>query len=258
MLFFLKKFITFWLLPLPVCLVLLGLGLFHLCRPRQKPVLGRLLVFLSLLLLLCFSNKDFSRRLIVRLETLHPACVLPSPGLQHCRAIVILGGGHGGAPGLPALSQLSDSALGRLAEGLRLARALPEAELIVSGPSPVDGTPSHGQRLAEAAQSLGFDRSRIRIIDQARDTEDEAAEVSRLVGDAPIALVTSAWHMPRAAALFRAAGINTLPCPADFRGKPPVGFSLGNYSFDTESLTRSTMALHEYLGLLWLRLRGKI
>jgi len=258
MLFLLKKFISYWLLPLPVCLLLLTAGLFQLCRPRQRPALGRLLLLLSLLLLTTLSNRGLSRRLIVRLESIHPAFVTPSPDISRCRTIVVLGGGHGGDDSLPPLSQLSDSALGRLAEGVRLARLLPDAELLVSGPSAGPGLPSHAQCLAEAAVSLGIDRKRIRLIDQARDTEDEANEVLRLAGDTPVALVTSAWHMPRAAALFQAAGVHAQPCPADFRGKARLGSSLSDYACDTESLTRSTMAIHEYLGLLWLKLRGKI
>ena len=36
------------------------------------------------------------------------------------------------------------------------------------------------------------------------------------VGDARVALVTSAAHLPRAVGLFRQKGIETVPCPTDF------------------------------------------
>ena len=148
---------------------------------------------------------------------------LPSD-LAACRFVVVLGGGHGDTPGRSATNKLSSSALPRIVEGVRPACVLPNARMIVSGP-PEGNNPSHAQVLASAAISLGIGADRIRLIETARDTEDESAAVRAIVGDAPIALVTSAWHMPRAAAIFRKAGVNILPCPAD--SAPPPTRTLG-------------------------------
>jgi uncharacterized SAM-binding protein YcdF (DUF218 family) len=132
---------------------------------------------------------------------------------------------------------------------------LPGARLLVSGPGE-PGRPSHASVLARAAESLGVDPDRITKIETALDTEDESLAVARLAAGARVALVTSAWHMPRAAALFRRAGVDFAPCPADYVGRARPGLRWADLGWDSESLERSTVAVHEWLGLLWLRLRG--
>jgi uncharacterized SAM-binding protein YcdF (DUF218 family) len=72
-----------------------------------------------------------------------------------------------------------------------------------------------------------------------------------------VALVTSAWHLPRAAALFRQAGVDALPCPADFLAKPDGRWHVDALLCEPDSLSRSTYAIHEYIGRLWIWLRGK-
>jgi uncharacterized SAM-binding protein YcdF (DUF218 family) len=220
MLFGLKKFIGYWIAPVPACLALLVVGLLVLVFTRRAK-LGRILIAAGVLLLALFSNKTVSRWLIWPLETRYAAIPELSagapvpPALAACRYVVVLGAGNGNTPGLAALDQLSDSARGRVAEAVRLLRALPDARLLVSGPAEGRSL-SHATKLEQAAVSLGIDRARIVRIETARDTEDESLAVRKLAGDAPVAVVTSAWHMPRAAALFRSAGVNALPCPADY------------------------------------------
>ena len=262
MLFWLKKTVSFWLMPLPMCLALIIAG-FVLARRERRRRLGRILLGIGLALLIAFSNKAVSRWLIAPLEAAYPpipelAQSSPLPaGLAACRYIVVLGGGHGDMPGLSATNKLSTSGLGRLAEGARLARALPDATVIVSGPSDGRGE-THARVLARAAESLGLAARRIRLIETARDTEDEAQAVKAIVGDGKVALVTSAWHMPRAAGLFRKAGVAVLPCPTDYRGKPNPDFRWTDYSWDSDSLDRSTFAVREFIGYCWVWLRGKV
>jgi uncharacterized SAM-binding protein YcdF (DUF218 family) len=262
MFFWLKKFIAFWLMPLPMCLALL-LGGLALVRSKRRSRLGYSLIAASTLLLLLLGNKAVSTALIRPLETVYPA--VPElaagqpvpPALAACRFVAVLGGGHGDTPGLSAVNKLSGSARGRLMEGIRLLRALPDAQLIVSGGGE-DGQLTHAAILASAAVSLGVDPARIIRLETARDTEDEAREIHRVVGGAPFALVTSAWHLRRATALMRGAGLHPLPCPSDYAVRPSPGFRVNDYTWDTDSLDRSTKAVYERLGYLWVRLRGKV
>jgi len=125
----------------------------------------------------------------------------------------------------------------------------------VSGPGD-PGHPSHAAVLARAAESLGIDPGRITLVDTARDTEDESFAVARLADGGRTALVTSAWHMPRAAHLFRKAGVDFVPCPVDFVSREDIQLGWSDFGWDSESLERSTLAVHEWIGLLWLGLRG--
>jgi uncharacterized SAM-binding protein YcdF (DUF218 family) len=265
MLFWVKKQLGYWLMPLPFSLLLLVVGaILARSRRTRQARLGRGLMVAAIALLLVLSNKYVSARLVRPLETRYPAvpelvrdAPLP-PSLARCRYVAVLGAGNGNTPGVSALGELSASALGRISEGVRLLRALPDARLLVSGPVDDEGhRDSHAVVLARAAMSLGVEERRITLIDQAHDTEDESNAVRRIAGDAPVALVTSAWHMPRAMALFRHAGVQALPCPADFTAHDDGRWHVRDLLFDVESLTRSTCAVHERLGYAWIWLRGK-
>ncbi len=261
MLFWLKKAVSFCLMPLTICLGLMLAGLW-LMRSRRRQNLGRGLVIAGVLLLLLFSNNLVSTWLIRPLEAHYPpqpeftpGAPLP-PALARCRYVVVLGGGHGDDASLPATGQLSPFALARIVEGVRLLRLLPEARLIVTGPAS-GNHPTHASVLAAAAVALGAPAERIVKIETARDTEEESQAVRQLIGDAPVALVTSAWHLPRAAALFRHAGVDALPCPADFLAKPVPGWHGSDLICEPEALARSTYAVREHIGRLWIWLRGK-
>jgi uncharacterized SAM-binding protein YcdF (DUF218 family) len=263
MLFWLKKAVAYWLMPLPFCLLVMIAGLLLLRSDRWRRT-GRGLLVTGVLLLLFLSNKQVGRALLRPLETRYPglpeiAAGTPVPApLQACRAIVVLGGGHSDRPGLAANNQLSSAALSRLAEGVRLARLLPDAPLFVSGPAAGSGA-THASVLAAAAVALGLDPKRLVQIDTARDTDDEAQEVRRRLGPGvPFALVTSAWHMPRAVALMRRAGLAPLPCPADFLTRANGQTRAGDWLCDLSGLEQSTWAIYERLGMTWARLQGKI
>jgi uncharacterized SAM-binding protein YcdF (DUF218 family) len=68
-----------------------------------------------------------------------------------------------------------------------------------------------------------------------------------------VLLVTSAVHMPRALAEFRAAGVDALPAPAPALG--PARGGLGAWLPEPRALERSRDALYELLGQLVAALR---
>lgn len=133
--------------------------------------------------------------------------------------IVVLGGGHEFGKNLPANSLLSGNALGRLNEGIRLHRQLPNSYLIMSGSE--GSTPiSQAQLLRQTALLLGVSEEKIFLQEEPHNTYNEAAAYSgRFDENAPVILVTSASHMPRAVMLFRSFGIEVIPSPTNFQLK---------------------------------------
>lgn len=260
MFFWLKKLIGFWITPLPVSALLVLAGLVLLWRGRHAR-LGRWLIVAGTMWLALWSNKFVSQRAIRSLETQYTAIPelmagqLP-PQVGQVRYVVVLGGGNGFTPGVAALNLLSTSARARLSEAVRLMHALPDAKLLVSGPKGRKHA-SHATVLERAAISLGVPRERIQRIEHARDTEDEAQAVKDVAGDAPVALVTSAWHMPRSAALFRTAGVNFVACPTDYLSHDDGEWHWRDLLCDVDSLERSSLATREWIGRAWITLRGK-
>jgi uncharacterized SAM-binding protein YcdF (DUF218 family) len=69
-----------------------------------------------------------------------------------------------------------------------------------------------------------------------------------------IVLVTSAWHMPRSVWCFESHGFEVIPAPVDYLTEQEA-YDLRSYLPRWTTLSDSGQALHEYLGLLWYRLR---
>jgi uncharacterized SAM-binding protein YcdF (DUF218 family) len=261
MLFTLKKLVSFWLMPLPFWALFTLIGAILLRWPRTAR-LGRALLITAALVLLLASNKFVSRWLIRPLETRYPAIPefvagqpLPKE-ITGCQFVFVLGGGNGLSPNMAATNLLSGSALSRTVEAVRLLRVLPDAKLVVSGPSTAKRI-SHAVVLARAAQTLGVTPERIVHIENAHDTEDEANAVKRIAGDAPVAIVTSAWHLPRTMALCRSAGVNAVACPSDYKSHVDDAIQWDDFLWELDALGRSTLAIRERIGYLWIWLRGK-
>lgn len=133
--------------------------------------------------------------------------------------IVILGAGHGFNADMPANTLLSQSALSRLNEGIRLHRQLPNSKLVLSGYSTVGGLTS-AEMMGKAALLLGVNKESIILQNKPVDTYEEAVVYAENYGiKHPMILVTSAVHMPRAMWMFEEQGINPIASPTDFKLK---------------------------------------
>ncbi|MCC5024657.1 MAG: YdcF family protein [Candidatus Synoicihabitans palmerolidicus] len=241
-----------------VVLLLQLIGLLLLIFRRR--IAGTALAVLGLIVLIVSSHEATADWLIYNLESQHPPAYTsahaPLPAaLESCTYIAVLGGGHNLTERQAAVGRLGSASLGRLTEAVRLAYLLPQSKLLMCGPVGKEIPDAHATVLAAA--ELGISPNRITLLSNVRDTFDEVHAIKAVVGDAPVALVTSAWHMPRAHGIALKIGLNFVACPAAFTlaptGNPPSAwrkFSLGG-------LDHSSKATHEYLGLLWTKLRGQ-
>jgi uncharacterized SAM-binding protein YcdF (DUF218 family) len=142
---------------------------------------------------------------------------------------------------------LNPDGLARVVEGVRIARRLHEARLIVSGGAPPGLVPA-ATGYAELARGLGIANKSLIISDRPLDTAAEARAVAKLLGNAPFILVTSAYHMPRAMRLMRRAGANPIPAPTGQRAAAAGSLWFG-WLPSSSGLAGTERAIHEYLGL---------
>ncbi len=177
---------------------------------------GRFLVFAALASLWALSSGAVSVWLARTLLPLPPAATLVDVRRARVQAVVVLGGGV--LPQAPEYGppQPSSHSLARLRYGVRLARqaALPLAFTGGRGWSG-NGQASEAEaaRLA-ARQDFGFDLRWAE--DQSRDTRENALRTAQLLqreGIRRVALVSDAWHLPRAIREFEQAGFEVLPAP---------------------------------------------
>ena len=171
-------------------------------------------------------------------------------------AVVVLGNGvaHPGDGTIPALSRLNDCSRARLVEGVRLWRLRPEAELIVCGYGM--GLENCADAMAEAAIELGVVPERVRRLGQSLDTRHEATLTGEIVGGGKVLVVTTAVHMPRAMAYFRAANVDATAAPCDFIGAVEESVrsdaNRRNFRPGGLGLTDSEEIWHEALGIVYL------
>ncbi len=171
-------------------------------------------------------------------------------------AIVVLGGGSCSDQALPLSSQLTESSLIRLTQGISLFNQTDSIPLIVTGGAVLD-TVAIAALQRRMAISLGVDSLRIFMADSALDTEMEAQHVKKMVKSNKVVLVTSAMHMPRAAALFRKAGLEPIPSPTHYEySNSPL--TPGDFFPSGQNMQNASTAAHEYLGMIWSSVRGKM
>ncbi|WOH38263.1 envelope biogenesis factor ElyC [Thalassotalea fonticola] len=249
-LFTLKKLIGELLMPLPIIIVTLFIGLFLL---KHRPVLAKGLLSIATLALLLLSAMPVANRLIVNLEQQFPVY---SPIAEKLDYIVILGCSHTSDASLAATQELNICSLQRLTEGLRIANLHPEAIIITSGAAIYDVS-SNAEKVKQAAIELGFDSNNIITETRPKDTEDEALYISPLLIDKNFALITNANHMPRSMAYFENQGVKPIAAPTGFFVKDFSGNKRWQTYFpDPNQLNKSTTSWYETLGLIWQWLKG--
>jgi len=255
LIFLFKKVVGNLLMPVPVCLMFLVMGLILLLFSKRQTA-GKTFVAIGTSLLLVFGYAFIPDRMAQILEYRNPS-VLKIDYKEPPKYIVVLGSGHNSDPRLPENSQLGCSGVSRLVEAIRLYHMIPDSKFILSGWGGSDPVPN-ARVMAKAASDLGIDSDSIILATTPKDTKDEARIISGMVDGKPFLLVTSAAHMPRSLSLFRKQGANPIPAPTDYRVKKTRGFSYGLLFPSSENMVTARRAIHEYLGLLWAVLRNQI
>lgn len=115
---------------------------------------------------------------------------------------------------------------------------------------------SEGAMLKQYAERLGVPARAISVSAEAYNTEEEARVVKRLFEQSQprILLVTSAYHMPRAQALFEREGFKVEAFPVDFKVRAKALTPM-DFMPDPRALRMTDVLVREYLGRFyyWVR-----
>jgi uncharacterized SAM-binding protein YcdF (DUF218 family) len=178
-----------------------------------------------------------------------PETAVPA-GVQY---VLVLGSGYVPRDGVPVTAALDEDGLVRIVEGVSIVRRLRDARLIVSGGAAPGSMPS-ALGYAKLAVQLGIDPKSLIVLDTPRDTQQEARAAAGVVGAAPFIMVTSAYHMPRAMGMMRAAGLHPIPAATGYALRGPVRLDWRRLVPNASGARKTEHALHEYLGLIAIHL----
>jgi len=240
------RYVETLLLPPAGIIWLAAVGLLML-RTRLN-LWGVSLLVLSVLSLFLLATPLIREWLLRTLDRYPPLPAEDGSVLPEAECVLILSGGvqhkareYGG-------DTVGSSALERIRYGAWLWKRVKRPVLISGTSAPL---------MAEAMrQSFGV---AVRWVEaESRSTNENAAFSARRLRAEDIDrvyLVTHFWHMPRAVAAFRRAGLDPVPAPMGFGSRGGAERGVLSLIPSSEPLAVSQLALREWVGRLWYRLR---
>ena len=114
---------------------------------------------------------------------------------------------------------------------------------------------AEGEYLKELAIKYGISEENIILTDEVQNTDQEAKSIKEILTEnSKIILVTSAFHMPRAEKVFKAANINLIPFPVDFQNSKSKT-TMMDFIPSAGSLFDTSHFVREMIGRLYYNLK---
>ena len=247
-----KSFLSGLLLPLPILFLLIVLSVYMSWKKKDKS--ARIIISIAIGWFLVISTSFIPKLLVSNLENRYKVFSLQSlAGNSKPVNILVLGAGFSDDDRFPPNNNLSETALARLCEGIRIHRLIPGSTLITSAKG-WEVEISQAEVTAQAAVVLGVDSAHIKMQKKPENTQQEAEQYKQLFGDsAQLILVTSATHMPRAMYLFQKEGLHPIAAPANHQIKIGKHKRFWDWLPSIGNIIRMEFAFHEYIGLVWAK-----
>lgn len=259
----LNKIVGACINPLAIGLALALLGGISACFKHRR--LSLCLVALSVLWLWLWSTPMMYRWLGCSLEDACP--IVKAEDAPVADAIVVLGGGMGANTNVYPYAEMWGGA-DRVWHAARLYKAGKATIVIPTGSGEREST-------LPLLMDLGVPESVILVEDKARNTEENAKFVARMIEDHAnwrdlpeyrntdgrkyrVLLVTSAWHMKRSMLMYEkyASELEIVPVATDYEASVTMGhpFCFSDLLPDANKLASNCALLKEYLGYWGYRL----
>lgn len=242
-----------WLMPVNFSILL---GFVSILLWRYANTTAKVLSVVAFIHLWFFATPFVAQTLINHLQkNYHP---LTDKQLIHssATAMVVLGGGYNITPEYPTKYMVSAITLERLQYTAYLYQRL-RLPIIVSGGKIQSGIAPTEADLMQQTLTSFFHTPVAWQEESSANTQDESRFVIPILQQhhiKTIYLITNAWHMTRSEYVFKTAlaplQINVIPAPMGFILNKPNSL-LAKILPSISALQTSTLACHEYFGLLW-------
>jgi uncharacterized SAM-binding protein YcdF (DUF218 family) len=244
----------------------LSLGLF--CALAATAVLWRkcrdhrrcLACLIAILLVLAISSTDLIGSLTIgTLERMYP----PESSLPaHAGAIVVLGSGTRVIEGPQEHVELDPSGVFRCIHAAEVYRRTGPCPVIVSGGkvSPRAPGPPPAEAMRDLLIHLGVAPTDVVAETASRTTYENAVYSRELLDDrnlGDVVLVTDAAHMFRSVGCFREVGMDVTPAACNYQATA-LSWTADTFLPAAWSARKTEAAVHEWLGIAWYWLCGRI
>ena len=239
--------------------LLVVLATANLWRKRRETRRRLLLLTIPLALFLVWCMPVVSHLALGSLEW-------PYPPLKErpddAEAIVVLGGWVRVEDEEGTRYELGGDARSRCREAARVYRQGKPLPIVISGGKVDPDAP--GPAVAVAMREFLLEEKHVPardliVEDGSRTTYENAVETCRLLGERGIQkviLITDAGSLRRATACFRKQGYECVPCGCRYHG--PMDWSAHAFLPDLNAAGGTQEAFHEWLGIAWYRLHGRL
>lgn len=246
------QFVSQFLLPPTILILIALLGLMlRISFPRT----GNGFLFVSFGLFTLLSLPIITLQLMSPLQDYVP---LTTEQIQNPEADVIVVLAAGRSTGYKEYGGDSVPPLGleriRYAAWLKRRTNLP---MLVSGGKQKDQIKSEAELMQEVLQKEFLIEVDF-VEERARNTFENALYTASILRDRSskkIYLVSHAWHLARAVEAFRKQAIEVIPAPTAYYGNKDGNLYLSDLLPSSKAFYYSTLAIHEYFGILWYRIR---
>lgn len=215
---------------------------------------ARCAVMLSgiLLLMVLLASPMFANRWLGTLEDQYPSAACAAEA-QHSPTVVLAGGINRGYSNLSQVARLSDASKNR---ALGAASIVPSNGLLfLSGGSLLAGFPTEADVMAELIRPMISSGVKLLTENDSTSTYTNAVSMGTLFDqmqlERKIVLVSSASHLPRAVAAFKQQGFEICAHSVDPRQSQVYAWT-GLLPM-TSAIQKTSMAVHEWTGILYYR-----
>jgi len=239
--YYLASILKVLMLPPGIFILLFFISIFLFKNNRKKSIV----LHATVLTLFIILTMPIASMMLMSIVEKYPALTYSKIKISSAQAIVVLGAGRNrNAKEFGGGHTVSQLTFERLRYGVYLHK-LTKLPILVSGEA----------QLMEFVLINEFNINGPILLDDKSLTTSTNAKYSKIILDkykmSKIFLVTHATHMRRAVYSFETMGLIVTPAPTIFFGLGHEPIGIKDFFPDAYAFQRSSIALHEILGLLW-------